>query len=159
MWWKEFFFTGLYSGYSPIAPGTTGSLLAALIYILEYIIFKSDCLVVNLLVILILIYPSIKLGNDGEKFFNKKDPSQVVLDEMLGLWISVLFIQFSLQIILLAFIIFRIFDIFKPYPIRKSEKLKGGLGIMLDDIIAGVFTNILLQLLIIITGFFGLRII
>jgi phosphatidylglycerophosphatase A len=159
MWWKEFFLTGLYSGYFPVAPGTAGSLLAALIYILEYIIFNTNYSVVNLIVVLILIYPSIKLGNEGEKFFSKKDPSEIVLDEMLGLWISVLFIPFSLQIVLLAFIIFRIFDIFKPYPIRKSEKIKGGLGIMLDDIIAGIFTNILLWLLIIITGFFGFRII
>jgi phosphatidylglycerophosphatase A len=159
MWWKELFFTGFFSGYSPIAPGTAGTLLAVLIYILEYIIFKTDCIITNLIIVLIMLYPSIKLGDAGEQFFNRKDPSQVVIDEMIGLWVSVLFIPFSLQIALLAFIIFRIIDIFKPYPIRKLEKLKGGLGIVLDDFMAGVFTNIIIRLIIIFTGFFSIQIV
>jgi phosphatidylglycerophosphatase A len=159
MWWKELFFTGLYSGYSPVAPGTAGTILAALIYILEFIIFKTDCLIINFIIIIIIFYPSIKLGSAGEKFFNRKDPSEVVLDEMVGLWISVLFIPFSLKIVLLAFIIFRIIDIFKPYPIRKAENLRGGLGIMLDDCIAGIYTNIIIRLIIIVTCFFGVQIV
>ncbi len=159
MRWKEFFLTGLYSGYFPVAPGTVGSLLAALIFTLEYIFFNYYCPVTNFIVVLILIYPSIRLGDESEKLFNRKDPSIVVLDEMLGFWVSVLFIPYSWQIVLLAFFIFRIFDIFKPYPIKKAEKLKGGSGIMLDDIIAGIYTNILIRLIISITELFGLRII
>jgi phosphatidylglycerophosphatase A len=159
MWWKELFFTGFFSGYSPIAPGTAGTLLAVLIYILEYIFFKTGCIITNFIFVLIMLYPSFKLGDAGEKFFNKKDPSEVVIDEMIGLWVSVLFIPFSLQIALLAFIIFRIIDIFKPYPIRKLEKLKGGFGIVLDDFMAGVFTNIIIRLIIIFTGFFGVQIV
>jgi phosphatidylglycerophosphatase A len=130
-----------------------------LIYILEYIIFKTNCIITNLIIVLIMLYPSIKLGDAGEKFFNRKDPSEVVIDEMIGLWVSVLFIPFNLQIALLAFIIFRIIDIFKPYPIRKLEKLNGGLGIVLDDFMAGIFTNIIIRLIIILTGFFSLQIV
>jgi phosphatidylglycerophosphatase A len=159
MWWKELFFTGFFSGYSPIAPGTAGTLIAVLIYILEYIIFKTNCIITNLIIVLIMLYPSIKLGDAGEKFFNRKDPSEVVIDEMIGLWVSVLFIPFSLEIALLAFIIFRIIDIFKPYPIRKLEKLKGGLGIVLDDFMAGIFTNIIIRLIITLTGFFSIQIV
>jgi phosphatidylglycerophosphatase A len=159
MWWKEFLLTGFYSGYFPVAPGTAGSLLAVLIYILEYIILNNNCLISNVIIVLIFIYPSIKLGDESERLFNRKDPSMVVLDEMLGLWTSVSFIPFSLYTVMLAFIFFRIFDIFKPFPVRNAEKLNGGLGIMLDDIIAGVYTNISIRLIIYIAGLFNLKII
>ena len=158
MRWKEFFATGFYSGYFPTAPGTAGTLLAALIYIFEYIIFKSNIIISNLIIVIILILPSIRLGDAAEKIFGKKDPSHVVLDEMLGYWVSVLFIPFSWHIVLLAFIMFRIMDIFKPYPIRKFEKLNGGLGIMLDDIIAGIYANASIRLIIYITAIFNIKI-
>ena len=158
MWWKELFFTGMYSGYSPIAPGTAGTVLAFLIYILEYIIFGNNSWIVNLVVVFILIYPSIKLCDTGENFFKKKDPSEVVLDEIIGYWISVLFYPFNWKIVLFAFCIFRVMDILKPYPIRKFEKYKGGFGIIIDDLIVGIYTNLLIRIIIIIAGLVGIRI-
>jgi phosphatidylglycerophosphatase A len=159
MRWKEFFLTGFYSGYFPVAPGTAGSLLATFIFILEFIIFNDNCRIINFIIILIFIYPSVKLCDKSEILFNRKDPSIVVLDEMFGLWISVLFIPFSLFVIILAFIFFRIFDIFKPFPVSNAERLNGGLGIMLDDIIAGVYANIVVRIIIFVTGMFNLIII
>lgn len=158
MRWKELFFTGFYTGYSPVAPGTVGTILALFIYIIEYIAFGSISWIINLIVVLILIYPSIKLGDEGEKFFSEKDPSQVVLDEMMGYWISLMFYPFNIKIVIAAFIIFRFFDIVKPYPVRKLENMRGGLGIMLDDYISGVYTNIILFLILIISRYAGVDI-
>ncbi len=141
---KEFFFTVFYSGYSPVAPGTAGTIVAMAIYMLENLIFSdSDPFVLNvcnLVIIILLIYPSIKLGDAAEKFYGSKDPQQVVLDEVLGYWIGILFIPFSFSYALLAFIVFRGFDIIKPFPAGLLESLTGGLGIMIDDIIAGLYT-------------------
>lgn len=149
---KEFFLTGFYSGCSPVAPGTMGTLVAMALYTLENILFGDCCqsllYFVNLLFVLIIIYPAIKLGDEAEKFYNTKDPQQVVLDEMLGYWIGVLFIPFSISNALLAFFLFRGFDIIKPFPAGRLESLSGGLGIMVDDIIAGLYTLAVMHILV-----------
>ncbi|PKL17472.1 MAG: phosphatidylglycerophosphatase A [Spirochaetae bacterium HGW-Spirochaetae-5] len=141
---KEFFFTAFYSGYSPVAPGTAGTLVAMALYILENLLFsdidQSSLHMFNLIFVILIIYPSIKLGDAAEKFYKSKDPQQVVLDEVLGYWIAVLFIPFSFTFAVLAFILFRVFDIIKPFPANSLESLGGGLGIMIDDIIAGLYT-------------------
>lgn len=154
--WKKFLFTGFYSGYSPVAPGTAASLLAALLYIIEYYIFGENVRISNLIIVLILLFPAIKLADAGEKFFGEKDPRQIVLDEVMGYWISILLFPFNWKIVIYAFLLFRIMDIFKPYPIRKVENLKCGLGIMMDDYISGVYANIALRIIIFLTGYFGI---
>jgi phosphatidylglycerophosphatase A len=73
------------------------------------------------------------------------DPAIVVIDEVVGQWIALLFIPFTLIPVITAFILFRVFDIFKPFPIDQSQALKGGYGIIIDDIIAGVYANIIIQ--------------
>ncbi len=158
MWWKELFFTGLYTGYCPVAPGTAGSLLALLIYVLEYVVFGHISWAVNLIVVLVMLYPSIKLGDAGEDFFERKDPSEVVLDEMMGYWISVLFYPFSWKIALLAFFLFRLADIVKPYPANKLQQLKGGYGIMIDDFIAGIYANLAILCILFFSNLFGVNI-
>lgn len=158
MWWKEIFFTGFYTGYCSIAPGTVATILATIIYIIEFIIFGTGNFFVNAIVVLIMIYPSIKFGDAGEVFFNRKDPSEVVLDEMMGFWISVLFFPFNWKIVILAFILFRINDILKPFPIRKLENFKGGLGIMMDDFISGIYANLMIRIINIIASLAGIYI-
>jgi len=141
---EEFFFTAFYSGYSPVAPGTAGTLVAMALYILENLIFSSadpiHIHMFNFIFLCIIIYPCIKLGDAAEIFFNAKDPQQVVLDEVLGYWIGILFIPFSFSTAFMAFILFRLFDIVKPFPADRLQSLKGGVGIMIDDIIAGLYT-------------------
>ena len=141
---KEFLFTAFYAGYSPVAPGTAGTLVAMALYIIENIIFSDQdpaiLNIFNLIFVILIIYPSIKLGDAAEKFYRSKDPQQVVLDEVLGYWIAILFIPFSFTFAVMAFILFRIFDIIKPFPAGSLESLTGGLGIMIDDIIAGLYT-------------------
>ena len=155
MWWREFLFTFFYAGYIPIAPGTAGTLAAMGIYILEYQIFGSKSWIANLIIVIVFIYPAIRLGDAGEELFGKKDPPEVVLDEAMGYWISVLFYPFNLKIALLAFFIFRIMDILKPYPANRSQKLPGGLGIMLDDYIAGIYTNVIVLVTVLIAYYCG----
>ncbi len=156
MWWKELLFTGLYSGYCPIAPGTAGTIIAFLLYVLEYCFFGEVSWIINLLIVLSLIYPSIKLCDTGEKFFKKKDPSEIVLDEIFGYWISVLFYPFNWKIAILAFFLFRAFDILKPYPVNKFDRLPGGFGIMMDDVMAGIYSNISILSIILLNNHYKL---
>lgn len=147
---REFLFTAFYSGYCPKAPGTAGTFVAMAIYIAENIVFSganNDLLnIVNLIIVSLLIYPSVKLSDYAEEFYNSKDPQSVVIDEVIGYWISVLFLPFSFSYAFLAFILFRLFDIVKPFPARGLQSLSGGLGIMIDDIIAGVYALIVMHI-------------
>lgn len=144
MWWREFLFTGAYTGYFPVASGTAGTLLAMSLYILEYLIFGESSWIANLLVVAVMFFPAIKLGDEGERFFGVKDPSEVVLDEIIGYDVAVLFHPFSWGIALGAFIIFRVLDILKPFPARRLESLGGGLGVLCDDLVAGIYANLIL---------------
>ena len=144
---KTFLFTGLLSGYSPVAPGTAGTLLGMAIWVAEYLVFGRYSWIVNAAAVLVLIYPSIRLCDEGERFFGTKDPNQVVIDEILGYWVAVMFHPFSWEVALAAFFLFRMADIIKPFPAKRLENLKGGMGIMVDDLIAGLYTNGVLMLL------------
>ena len=101
------------------------------------------------MIVLIFIFTILGIGSasfvENEK---GEDPAIVVIDEVVGQWIALLFIPFTLITVLTAFILFRIFDIFKPFPIDQSQALKGGYGIMVDDIIAGIYSNIVIQIII-----------
>ena len=84
----------------------------------------------------------------GNKFDNVygKDPRQCTIDEVVGMWISLLFLPKQIVISILAFIIWRTFDIVKPFPAKNLEKLEGGLGIMIDDVVSGLYSLIVLQI-------------
>jgi len=88
------------------------------------------------------------LSARAEAIFNKKDARQIVIDDFYGMWVSLLFLPYSFKLSLAGFILFRIMDGLKPYPIYKVERLKGGLGVMGDDLLAGIFVNITLQALL-----------
>jgi phosphatidylglycerophosphatase A len=130
--------TGFGSGYAPLAPGTAGSLLALLIYI--YLPLPPWWW---LIIIILTSITGVKTGTYVEKRATK-DPAIVVIDEMAGQWLSLLFLPRTIPVFVAAFLIFRVLDIVKPFPANSSQKLKGGLGIMLDDLIAGIYTNILI---------------
>jgi len=131
--------TALGSGYFPKAPGTAGSLFAILLVFL----FNIPQIT---LVLLIIVFTILGIWSAGyvEKEIGD-DPAIVVIDEVVGQWIALLFIPFTLIPVITAFILFRVFDIFKPFPIDQSQALKGGYGIIIDDIIAGVYANIIIQ--------------
>lgn len=132
--------TGFFSGYAPVAPGTAGSLIAVLIY---WFFINSN------FQLIILSAAFFALGVITSAEFERRDghdPSIVVVDEIVGMWISLLFVQKRIGIVLFSFLVFRIMDVIKPPPARKFDKMSGGIGIMMDDVIAGVYANVLTQI-------------
>jgi phosphatidylglycerophosphatase A len=140
---KYFIATGFGTGYSPYASGTAGSLVALLLYItipLDNYIWLLICIIM----FVIGIWASGSVEKD-----KGKDPGIVVIDEIVGQWIALLFLPRVLWIYIVSFLIFRLLDIIKPFPAADLEEIEGGAGIMLDDIIAGFYTNMALQLTLI----------
>lgn len=127
-------------GYTPVAPGTAGSFLALLI--LWALPFSPLGLA---LILLGVVGIGIWAAGRAERLLGGKDPGPVVIDEVAGMFLSVLLLPRHFVLLLAAFLLFRLFDIVKPFPIRQSQTLSGGLGVMLDDLIAGSYTLALLS--------------
>jgi phosphatidylglycerophosphatase A len=127
--------TFFYLGKLPFVPGTWGSLGALLLWLLLPVAFS-----IHLSVIVILFVLGVYSSNKMAKYLDDHDPSEVVIDEVVGMGISLFMLPHSLGFYLLAFILFRIFDIVKPWFIYRIQNLSGGWGIMLDDVLAGLFT-------------------
>jgi len=135
--------TGFGTGYSPFASGTVGSLAALLLFI----IIPLDgylWLAISVIVFMIGVWVSGTVVKD-----KGKDAEIVVIDEFVGQWIALLFLPKTIWIFVAGFLLFRILDIIKPFPAADIEEMEGGIGIMLDDIIAGVYTNMALHLTLI----------
>jgi phosphatidylglycerophosphatase A len=127
-------------GFFPIAPGTFSSLAA-----LAFFILLKPSPFIHIIILSVIIPISIISSHHAEKFFNSKDSKHIVVDEFCGYLVSVFLVPFSYA--LAAFILFRFFDILKPFPIRKIEHLlEGGFGIVADDIMAALYTNVILQI-------------
>ena len=138
--------SGFGSGFSPFAPGTAGALVAVITWtVLFYVIPFNILLVVTSLLIVLFTAAGIWSADKLESEWGK-DPSKVVVDEMVGVWIALLAVPVgNVWYILFAFLLFRFFDIFKPLGIRKMEQLEGGIGVMADDILAGIYSFLLLM--------------
>ena len=139
----KIFATGLFSGYMPVASGTFGALVGLLFYLIPSferpeIILPSSFFV--------FVVGSLAAGQ-MEKIYGH-DPSIVTIDEVLGMWVSLLFLPKSFLVIVGAFFLFRAFDILKPWPARFFDRMHGGWNIMLDDVVAGLYANLLLQVAI-----------
>ncbi len=133
--------SGCYTGHLPAAPGTWGSLLAAILFIWLGNLSTLPWVVTLITWIAIAIWVS----DHAISIYQTSDPSHVVIDEIVGLWVALSFHPPKAWIIVTGFILFRFFDIVKPFPIRQiDEKIKGGIGIVLDDLLAGVYANIIL---------------
>ncbi|WP_456395272.1 phosphatidylglycerophosphatase A family protein [Desulfurobacterium sp.] len=140
----EFIATGFYSGKLPKMPGTWGSIVAA---ILLYF-FWPENVVYQLTIIVVTFVLSVVSSQFLSEQLGDKDPDSVVIDEMIGMEIAMLGIKANFPTVVAALVIFRIIDIMKPPPIKLFEKLSGGLGITVDDMVAGLYSNIFLRLLI-----------
>jgi phosphatidylglycerophosphatase A len=138
--------TGFGSGYFPLMPGTAGSLAAVLLY---YFLPLGDQ--IWSLVILLTIITGVWTGTFAEREYGK-DPGVVVIDEFAGQWLSLVFLPADLLTVSGGFVLFRIFDIIKPFPANRAQKIKGGSGIMLDDLIAAVYTQAALRLILYLLG-------
>lgn len=137
--------TGFGSGFSPVAPGTAGALLAfAVWYVLSFLVSASALLWLTVLLVLAFTVVGVWAANRLEQAWGE-DPSCVVVDEMVGCWITLLAAPAGhLWYGLAAFGLFRLFDIWKPLGIRRMENLPGGIGVMMDDVLSGVYGFIIL---------------
>ena len=137
--------TGFYSGYLPKAPGTWGSLVGLVLFFLLHSLNLEIYLGVVAGIFLIGTFAA----GEAEKIMDRQDPGLVVIDEIVGILITMIAIPATPLTMFLGFILFRIFDIFKPFPVGfVDQRFHGGLGIMLDDIVAGIYSLIILQLLV-----------
>lgn len=137
--------TFCFIGYLPLVPGTFGSLAALLLFIN----FFSSNYLSQLWMTLFVSLLGFLFSGIEEKHSLKKDPKHVVIDEVAGMFITLMFLPFyDIRVFISAFILFRVLDTLKPYPAYKMQDLHGSFGIMIDDIIAGVYANIILQIVL-----------
>ena len=132
---------GAYAGRSPVAPGTAGTLAGVLLYLW----MKGLSPGIYLVVCLFLFVLGTWVAGRAEKALGRTDHPSIVIDEIAGYMVSMFMVPPAWGFLVAGFFLFRIFDIVKPYPLRRFEEIRGGLGVMLDDIGAGVYTNIMLQ--------------
>lgn len=136
-----------FTGYIPVAPGTFASMIAFLIYFIPG--FEKLWIIIPAVVLFFIygVYVSFKF----EAVYGK-DPSECTVDELVGSWIALVALPKTVLIAVTSFFIWRILDIIKPFPARTSENLLGGWGIMMDDVISGFYTLIIVHLIVYLFG-------
>ena len=132
-----------YVGYFPIAPGTAGSLAALLLYA---VVRWAGTPAVELATMVTVLAVGIWAASGTERALDRKDPGPVVIDEVLGMLMTLAFMPLSWAGIAAGFVLFRIFDVIKPFPAGRLEHLPGGVGIMADDAMAGVYGQLVMRL-------------
>lgn len=132
--------TWFHIGNAPAAQGTAASAAALLMAVI-----CAPNLILYGLVTLVVTVVGFMVSGRMEEIIKKKDPSCVVIDEVAGVMIAFFLLPMSWPVMITAFFLFRAFDMFKIYPVNKFEALSGGTGIMMDDVIAGLYTNIVMQ--------------
>ena len=140
-----FIATGFFSGYLPKAPGTWGSLAAIPLWLLfSYLSPWSYGLMLA-----VVFFLGWFVTGEAEKILDERDPGCAVIDEFFGMFITLFDAPRSLSVVIAAFLLFRLFDIWKPFPISWIDRrVNGGLGIMLDDAMAGLYAFIALRILL-----------
>lgn len=139
----ELIATGFFVGRFPFAPGTLGTLIGVpIVYVVSF-----DMWTISVAILLLFLLGLIS-SNEVIKATGDKDPEEVVIDEIVGYVACFLFVEPTLKSYVLAFFLFRILDVFKPFPINLFEKLPGAYGVMLDDLVAGLMTSFILFLLL-----------
>ena len=127
-------------GYAPVAPGTFGSAAGLLVW---WLLPASPA--VQAIAIVVIFIAGSWGGNIAERHFGRTDPGQVVIDEVMGMLITLFLNPVGWKGALAAFLLFRIFDVIKPYPANRLEQLHGGIGVMADDAMAAVYANLVLR--------------
>jgi len=134
-----------YIGYAPVAPGTFGSAAGLLVF---YAVRSTHSNAVELAAIVLLFVVGVWSGTEAEHHFGGIDPGPIVLDEVVGMLITLAFIPVNGVGALVGFLLFRVLDIVKPWPSARFEHLPGGLGVMADDAMAAVYGNVIMLILV-----------
>jgi len=135
--------TALGAGYAPIAPGTWGSAVGLLLWL----VLPTSTLV-QALAIVVVLAAGVWSGGVAERHFGRTDPGQVVIDEVAGMLVTLFLNPVGWVGAFVGFLLFRAADIVKPFPARRLERLHGGLGIMADDVMAGIYANLALRVIL-----------
>ena len=139
---SEIIGTVFYVGRFPFAPGTMGSLVALLVW---YLLKPSIIDPLFLLITGGVFFIGIAVSTVLIEAWNEKDPKEIVIDEWVGMWISLYLVPYDYKWGFLTFLVFRVFDIFKPGPIKKMDDMHDAIGVMMDDVVAGILTCLLIQ--------------
>ncbi len=131
-----------YVGYAPFAPGTFGSAAGLVVF---YAIRETHSIAVEAAAIVVLFAIGIWAATQAEHHFGGVDPGPIVLDEVVGMLITLFALQVNMAGAFLAFFVFRVFDVIKPFPSARFEKLPGGLGVMADDGMAAIYANLVMR--------------
>jgi phosphatidylglycerophosphatase A len=140
-----FFSTVGYLGYFPIAPGTIGSAAGLVVYAA---VAAAGSVWVEAGAIAIVFAAGAWASTAAERYFGGIDPGPVVIDEVLGMLVTLAFIPVSITGALVGFLVFRVLDVVKPYPANQLERLHGGIGVMADDAAAALYGNLVMRLLV-----------
>jgi len=139
-----FIATAAYSGYVPVAPGTAGSVVGLMLFLL---IHEMGGPLLEVVVVIAVITGGVWAASVGERHFGRRDPGTVVIDEVAGMMITLFWLPISWSGVLIGFLAFRGFDIVKPFPARSAEALPRGWGVMGDDLVAGLYACLTVRLL------------
>ncbi len=135
--------SGFGTGFSPVVPGTMGTLLAIpFCFFLSFIPFP-----IYELTIVAFFFLSCWISESAQNYWGKKDDRRIVIDEIMGFFVTMMWVPRTTGFFVMAFFLFRFFDIIKPPPLRRLERLNGGFGVVLDDVGAGVYANVVLQVI------------
>jgi phosphatidylglycerophosphatase A len=131
-----------YIGFFPVAPGTIGSAAGLVVYVL---FLQSTSLLLQAFVIVTLFALGVIFTRPCEEDLRCTDPGPIVIDEVMGMLIAVAMMPVGWGGMALGFFLFRVFDVFKPFPARQFERLPGGFGVMADDVVAGLYASLVLR--------------
>jgi len=132
-------------GYIPIAPGTVGSIVGLLVF---WLIKDSASFTIEMFVAAALFFAGVWASTIVEQVLERHDPGVVIIDEVVGMLVALMLLPPTITVMFLAFLLFRVFDIIKPYPARSCEQLSRGWGIMMDDVVAGLYVNVLIHMIL-----------
>jgi phosphatidylglycerophosphatase A len=143
-----FLATGAYSGYAPVASGTVGSLVALpLIFLSAQLLSLSSAL--QVVVLVLAIVGACWIAGAAEQYLGEHDSGKIVVDEIVGFLTATALLELTLPRLLVAFFLFRLFDILKPPPARYfDQQVPGGAGVVLDDVCAGIYANLIVRVLL-----------
>jgi len=154
-WIRKLGASVFFLGYFPYGPGTVGSAVTVCaLWYLDYRyqnLFTPEHLVFYWGAIMMLALVSIYLSSQSKEVFGSDDPGPVIIDEVVGQFVTFFMIPLSIRTLIAGFLLFRLFDIIKPFPVHHMEEMEGGVGITMDDVAAGVMANI--SLILILSGY------